>query len=73
MDDAIRLSKAQEMKGLPYDPKPDGFVYASAEIALESARRDRLADSLLAERAAFNLAMYTRTAGDLVTGAFPKN
>jgi len=61
------------MKGLPFDPAADGVVYASAEIALESARRDRLADSLLAEKAGFNLANYKRTAGDLVTGAFPKN
>ena len=73
MDDAIRLLKTRQMKGLPFDPAADGVVYASAEIALESARRDRLADSLLAEKAGFNLANYKRTAGDLVTGAFPKN
>jgi hypothetical protein len=71
MDDAIRLLKTQQMKGLPFDPAANGFVYASAEITLESARRDRLADSLLAEKAAFNLARYTCAAGDLVTGAFP--
>jgi hypothetical protein len=35
------------------------FVYASADVTTESARRDRLADSLLAEKAAFNLAQYT--------------
>src|SRR5580700_10721646 len=29
MDDAIRLSKAEKMKGLPYDPARDNFVYAS--------------------------------------------
>jgi hypothetical protein len=73
MDDAIRLLKTQQMKGLPFDPAANGFVYASAEITLESARRDRLADSLLAEKAAFNLARYTCTAGDLVTGAFDLN
>jgi hypothetical protein len=75
MDDAIRLSKAQEMKGLPYDPKPDGFVYASAEIALESARRDRFEDAKHAEKAGFNLAEYRKmhpgSAGDLVAGGFP--
>jgi hypothetical protein len=59
MDDAIRLRKAAEMKGLPYDPAADNFVYASPEIAAESARRDRLKDSLLAEKAGFNLAQYT--------------
>jgi hypothetical protein len=50
MDNAIRLLKTQQMKG--------EFVNASAEIAFESTRRDRLADSLLAEKAAFNLAEY---------------
>jgi hypothetical protein len=50
MDDAIRLLKTKQMKG--------EFVYASAEIALEFARRDRLQDALLAEKAAFNLAEY---------------
>ncbi len=63
MDDAIRLLKTQKMKGLPIEPQAlaDGhkFVYASAEIAFESARRDRLADSLLAEKAGFNLEKYT--------------
>jgi hypothetical protein len=71
MDDNIRLLKAQEMKGLPCEPETSGFVYASAEIAIEAARRDRLADSLSAEKANFNLAEYLRTAGDLVTGALP--
>ena len=59
MDDAIRLRKAAEMKGLPYDPAADSFVYASAEIALESDRRARLEDSKLAEKAGFNLTKYT--------------
>jgi hypothetical protein len=60
MDDAIRLSKVEEMKGLPDDPKPDGFVYASAEIALESARRDRFEAAKLAEKAGFNLADFQK-------------
>jgi hypothetical protein len=59
MDDAIRLLKTQQMKGLPFDPREFGFVNASAEIASESARRDRRQDSLLAEKAGFNLAQYT--------------
>jgi hypothetical protein len=58
MDDAVRLLKAQEMKGLPFDPAEFGFVYASAEIARESARRDRLEAAKLAERAHFNLTEY---------------
>jgi hypothetical protein len=75
MDDAIRVSKTQQMKGLPFDPDENGFVYASAEIAKESARRDRLQDSLLAEKANFNRAEYHRitqmhsyTAADLDQG-----
>ncbi len=51
MDDAIRLLKTQKMKG--------EFVYASREITAESDRRDRLADSLLAEKAAFHPTRYT--------------
>jgi hypothetical protein len=50
MDDAIRLLKTQQMKG--------EFVYASAEIIAESARRDRHADALAAEKAGFNLSRY---------------
>jgi len=52
MDDAIRLLKTQQMKGLPGDSAPIGVVHASA-------RRDRLADSLLAEKTGFNLEKYT--------------
>jgi hypothetical protein len=59
MDDAIRLLKTQQMKGLPHEAEAGKFVYARAGIALESARRDRLQDSLLAEKAAFNLDRYT--------------
>jgi hypothetical protein len=51
MDDAIRLLKTPQMKGK--------FVYASPEIALEAARRARLEDALLAEKAGFNLTQYT--------------
>ena len=68
MDDAIRISNTQQMKGLPFDPHENGFVYASAEIARESARRDRIQDSLWAENAGFNLAAYRCTDGDLVAG-----
>jgi hypothetical protein len=62
MDDAIRLLKTQQMKGLPSEPQEGKFVYASAEIVLESARRDRLDDSLLAEKAGFNLDVYLSVA-----------
>jgi hypothetical protein len=47
------------MKGLPFEPEAGKFVYASAEITAESARRDHLQDSLLAEKASFNLTKYT--------------
>jgi len=65
MDDAIRLLKTQEMQGLPYDPataaqapvrcaaNSTGFVYASAEIARESARRDRFEAAEQAEKNGF--------------------
>ena len=66
MDDAIRLLKTQQMKGLPFDPQEaangNGFVYASAEIVRQSARRDRLQDSKLAEKAGFNLTQYAKEA-----------
>ena len=58
MDDAIRLSKAQQMKSLPFDPAENGFVYASAEIALESGRRERLHLARIAEQSGFDLARY---------------
>jgi hypothetical protein len=62
MDNAIRLLKTQQMKGLPHEPEATvneaRFVYASAEIAAESARRDRLQDSLLAEQLGFVLTRY---------------
>jgi hypothetical protein len=81
LDDAIRLLKTQQMKGLPHEPETaavgTGVVLASAEITLESARRDRLADSLIAEKANFNLAQYLHMhpcgADDLVVGGPPKN
>jgi hypothetical protein len=75
MDDAIRLLKTQQMKGLPNDPEATvngiGVLYASA-------RRDLLEDSLRAEKAVFNLTQYTRTtafsrgADDLVVGGLPQ-
>jgi hypothetical protein len=55
MDSAIRLLKTQQMKGLPHEPQPGKFVYASAEITAESARLDRLRDSLLAEQSGFDV------------------
>jgi hypothetical protein len=75
MDNAIRLLKTQQMKGLPSEPGAapnetaaqasvrcavgNGVLYASAEITAESARRDCLQDSLLAEKAGFHLAQYS--------------
>ncbi len=56
MDDAIRLLKMQEMKGLPYDPAADSFVYARAEIARESTRRDRFEAAKQAEKDGFRSA-----------------
>jgi hypothetical protein len=55
MDDAIRLLKTQQMKGLVNGV---GVVHASAEIVLEAARRARHEDSLLAEKTDFNLDAY---------------
>jgi hypothetical protein len=71
MDNAIRLLNAQQMKGLPYEPEASAVGIGVVHVSTEAARRDRLDDSLLAEKSNFNLAKYTCTAGDLVTGAFP--
>jgi hypothetical protein len=72
------------MKSLPFDPAEaaaqasvrcaDGIriVYSSAELTREASRRDHIDDSKRAEKAAFNLAEYSCTAGDLVTGDFPQ-
>jgi hypothetical protein len=62
MDDAIRLSNTEKMKGLPYDPAQDGFVYAPAEIGHEHDRRHRLHLSKIAEQAGFNLTKYAKEA-----------
>jgi hypothetical protein len=66
MDDAIRLRKTQQMKGLPWEPEENptefGFVYASSEIEREERRRHRLHDAGIAEKARFNLAEYEKMA-----------
>jgi hypothetical protein len=71
MDDAIRLLKTRQMKGLPFQPEPatneSKFVYASAEITAESSRRDRFRDSLIAEKAGFNLTQYTASTPSLTS------
>src|SRR6202171_1434775 len=62
MDDAIRLHKTEKMKGLPYDPAPDGFVYAAVEIGREHDRRHRPPLSKIAEQAGFDLTKYEKEA-----------
>jgi proteasome lid subunit RPN8/RPN11 len=59
MDDAIRLLKTQQMKGLPIESDAVGAVHASPESSPNPPAADRLADSLLAEKAGFHLAEYT--------------
>jgi hypothetical protein len=63
MDWAIRLSKAQKMRGFPYNPQADGFVFANAQIDTEIRRRERLDHAIQAERVHFNLATYARYDG----------
>jgi hypothetical protein len=67
MDDAIRLAKTQQMKGLPFDLAENGFVFSSAEIALESSRRDRLHAAKQAEEVGFNLTEYNSQTSNLST------
>lgn len=62
MDDAIRLHNTEKMKGLPYHPAPDGFVYAPAEISLEHDRRHRLHLAKIAEQTGFDLTQYEKQA-----------
>jgi hypothetical protein len=62
MDDVIRLHKTEKMKGLPYDPAQDGFVYAAAEIGSEHDRRHRLHLAKIAEQTGFNLTKYEKEA-----------
>ena len=62
MDDAIRILKTQQMKGLPFDPTEFGFVHLSTEIIWESTRRGRFEDTLLAEKTGFNLAQFRKEA-----------
>jgi hypothetical protein len=63
MDWAIRLSKAQQMRGFPYDPQADGFVFANAQIDTEIRYRERLDHAIRAEKVHFDLATYTRYGG----------
>ena len=62
MDDAIRLFKTQQMKGLPFDPKEFGFVYSSAQIVWESTRRDRFEAAKQTEKNGFNPAQFQKEA-----------
>ena len=41
MKQAIKLQQLNEMKGLPYNPTKDGFVFSNAEIhaAIDKDRR----------------------------------
>jgi hypothetical protein len=67
MDDAIRLLKTQQMKGLPNEPEATangiGALYASA--------RHDLADWLLAEKAGFNLTRYTALVPPVILSPVP--
>ena len=67
MDDAVRLLKTQQMKGLPFEAAEFGFVYASTEIARESDRRDRLEAAKQAEEVGFNLTEYNCRTSNLLT------
>ena len=67
MDDAIRLLKTRQMKGLPFDLAENGFVFSSAEIVWESSRRDRLEAAKQAEDVGFNLTEYNSRTSNLQT------
>jgi hypothetical protein len=58
LEEAIKLHKLHKMQGQAYDPRADGFVYSSAEIERESARRGRLEAAELALQARYNLAEF---------------
>ena len=45
MEEAKRLQQLNEMKGLAYDPKADGFVFSNDKIRHEIDREDRLNQS----------------------------
>jgi hypothetical protein len=67
MDEAIRLLKTQQMKGLTFNLAENGFVFSSAEIVWESSRRDRLEAAKQAEDVGFNLTEYNSRTSNLRT------
>jgi hypothetical protein len=41
MEEALKLQMLHKEEGLPYDPQTDGFVFSSAQLEREAARRER--------------------------------
>jgi hypothetical protein len=58
LEEAIMMHKFHKMQGQPYDPQADGFVYASAQIERECARRDRREAAEMARQTGYNLAAF---------------
>jgi hypothetical protein len=50
LQQAVLLNRLNEKEGKPYDPKADGFVFSSAQVVSESARRQRIETAEIAER-----------------------
>jgi hypothetical protein len=58
LEEAIKLQKLHQMQGRSYDPQANGFVYSSAQIDREAARRALLQTANLAENVNYNLSAF---------------
>jgi hypothetical protein len=58
LEEAIMMHKFHKMQGQPYDPQADGFVYSSAQIERECARRGRREAAEMARQTGYNLAAF---------------
>jgi hypothetical protein len=51
-----------ELKGEPFDPAADGFVYSTAAIGQERARQTARQEAEIARRVGYNLARFRSSA-----------
>jgi hypothetical protein len=58
LEEAVKLQKLHQMKGEPYDPQGDGFVYSSAELDRESTRRALRKAAQIADTVGFDLTRF---------------
>ena len=61
MIDAARIERMFKMQGLAYNPADDGFVFSTKAFETFRTHQTHRADSLVAEKAGYNLARFNAT------------